>query len=89
MICKSNLNAGNYISGLNAWAIGVMRYSGGITHWTKEELQDMDWKTRQMMTLNRCLHPRSSMARLYMKQKEGGRGLISVEECITTERRRL
>ena len=25
LICKSNLNAGNFISGLNAWAIGVMR----------------------------------------------------------------
>ena len=24
---------------------------------------------------------------LYMKRKEGGRGLISVEDCITTERR--
>ena len=30
LICKSNLNAGNFISGLNAWAIGVMRYSRGI-----------------------------------------------------------
>ena len=29
------------------------------------------------------------VARLYMKRKEGGRGLISMEECITTERRGL
>ena len=36
----------------------------------------MDWKTRKIMTLNRCLHPRSSVARLYMKRKEEGRGLI-------------
>ena len=28
LICKSNLNAGNFIAGLNAWAIGVRRYSG-------------------------------------------------------------
>ena len=56
LICKSNLNAGNYISGLNVWAIGVMRYSGGIIDWTKEEIQDMDWKTRKIMTMNRCLH---------------------------------
>ena len=52
LICKSNLNVGNFISGMNAWAIGVMRYSGGIIDWTKEELQDMDQKTRKMMTLN-------------------------------------
>ena len=29
------------------------------------------------------------MARLYMKRKEGGRGLISLEDCTTTERRGL
>ena len=43
----------------------------------------------KIMTLNRCLHQRSSVARLYMKQKEGGRGLISVDDYITTERRGL
>ena len=77
LICKSNLNVGNFTSALNAWAIGVMRYSGGIIDWTKEEFQDMDRKIRKIMTLNRCLHPRSSVARLYMKWKEGGRGLYN------------
>ena len=65
-------NAGNFISGLNAWAIGVMRCSGGIIDWAKEQLQDMGRKTSKVMTLNRCLHSRSSVARLHMKQKEGG-----------------
>ena len=89
LICKSKLNAGNFISGMNAWAIGVMRYTGGIIDWTKEELQDMDRKPRKIMKLNRCLHPRNSVTRLYMKRKEGGRGLISVEDCITAETRGL
>ena len=89
MISKSNLYAGNFISGLNAWAIGVMRYSEGIIDWTKEELHDMHQKYRNRMTLNRCLYPRSSVTRLYMKRNEGWRGLISVEDCITTERRGL
>ena len=71
---------------MNALAIGVMRDIKGSIDWTKEELQDMDWKTIKIMTLNRCLHPRSSVAILYMKPKEGGRGLISVEDCKTTER---
>ena len=39
LICKSNLNSGNFISGLNACAtVGVMRYSGGIIDWTKDEI---------------------------------------------------
>ena len=66
--CKSNRNAGNFVSDMNAWAIGVMRYSGGIIDWTKEELQDMDRKIRKIMT---CLHPRGSAATLYMKRKGG------------------
>ena len=58
LICKRNLNAGNLISGLNAL---MMRYSGGIIDWTKEDYQNMDRKTRKIMTLNRCFHPRSSV----------------------------
>ena len=34
LICKSNINAGNFISGMNACVIGVMRYIGGIIDWT-------------------------------------------------------
>ena len=45
----------------------------------------MDRKTRKILTL----HPRSSVARLFMKRKERGRGLVSVEECTITERRGL
>ena len=44
LICKSNLNAGNLISGLNDWAIGMMRYSGGIIDWTKENFHDIENK---------------------------------------------
>ena len=44
LICKSSLNVGNFISGMNDWPIGVMSYSGGIIDWTKEELQNMDRK---------------------------------------------
>ena len=46
-------------------------------------------KTKKIMALNRCLHPKSSVERMYMNWKEGGRGLTSVEECITKERRGL
>ena len=32
-IRKSNLNAGNFISGMNDWVICVMRYNRGIIDW--------------------------------------------------------
>ena len=88
-LCSSKLNSGNLVTGINAWAIGVIRYSAGIIKWTKEELANLDRKTRKIMTMNRNLHPRSSVARLYLKRKDGGRGLISVEECVETESKGL
>ena len=35
------------------------------------------------------LHPKSDVDRLYVKRKEGGRGLISVERCIIEEENHL
>ena len=35
--------------------------------------------------MNGCMHTRSDVARLYLPRKEGGRGLISIEECVRKE----
>ena len=88
-IAKSNLYSGNVIAAINAWAIGVIRYGAGIIDWTKEELKEMDIKTRKIMSMKGALHVRSSVNRLYLKRKEGGRGLIGVEECVESEKRGL
>ena len=37
------------------------------------------------MTINRALHPRANVARLYLPRNEGGRGLRSAEETVRTE----
>ena len=41
------------------------------------------------MTINRALHPRSNVARLYLPRNEGGRGLRSAEETVRTEEHEL
>ena len=45
----------------------------------------MDGRTRKIITMNEELHPRSDVARLYVGRKQGGRGLISCENCVSTE----
>ena len=62
-----------------------MRYSAGIVNWTNEDLREMDRKTRKLLTVYRCMHLQADADRLYWKRKEGGRGLISIEDCITIE----
>ena len=77
------------INGINAWAVGVIRYSAGIVDWTMEELVSMDRRTRKILAMNGCMHTRSNVATLYIPRKEGGRGLISNEECVRKESKSL
>ena len=42
-------------------------------------------KTRKTLTMNRVLHPRASVARLYLARNEGRRRQNSVEETIRSE----
>ena len=41
------------------------------------------------MTMYGALHPKSDVDRLYIKRKEGGRGLMSVECCVREEENSL
>ena len=42
----------------------------------------IDRKTRKLFTIYGALHPMSDVDRLYIPIKEGGRGLISIEDCV-------
>ena len=62
------------ISGINAWAVGVIRYSAGVLDWTIQDLRRMDVKTRKILAMNGARHPRANVDRIYLKRNEGGRG---------------
>ena len=84
-VAESKLYAGKMVGAVNSWAVSVVRYTAGILEWTDKELQQMNVKTRKRLTMNRAFHKVSNVDRLYMKRKEGGRGLLSVEECVRSE----
>ena len=81
-ILETKLNGGNIITGINTWVILLRRYSTAFLDWTGVELEQMDRRTRKLMTMHRSLNPRSDVARIYLSRKEGGRGLLSVEDTI-------
>jgi Zn-dependent M16 (insulinase) family peptidase len=85
MILKSELNARNKISAIGALAVPVLRYSFGITNWRIEEIKQIDRKTRKMLTMYKMHHPKADIDRLYVKRKEGGRGLVQVEATYKAE----
>ena len=79
---NSKLNGGNLVHGVNAWAVSLLRYSAAFVSWRKSELEAIDRKTRKLFTIYGALHPKSDVDRLYIPRKEGGRGLISIKDCV-------
>ena len=57
-VLKSKLNGGNIISGINSRAVSFVRYGAGIIKWTKNELEELDRKTRKLMTMYGAQHPK-------------------------------
>ena len=79
-LLETKLNSRNLIKGINTWAVPLVRYSGPFLKWTREELKQMDQRTKNLMTMHKALHPRDDVDRLYVSRKEGGRGLASIED---------
>ena len=84
-VLKSKLNGVNTFSAKNSRAVAVVRYSAGVGHWRKDKLQEIDRKTRKLLTIYRIYHPQSDKDRLYVKRKKGGMGFISVEDVVNIE----
>ena len=88
-VLKSKLNGENSIRAINSWAVPIIRYTARIVDWTQAELEDLDRKTRKLMTANHALHPQSDVDRLYLSRQTGGRGLLQVKQTVEEEKRAL
>ena len=88
-VLKSKLNGGNSIRAINSWAVPVIRYTAELVDWTQAELEDLDRKTRKLMTDNHALHPQSDVDRLYLPRQTGGRGLLQVKQTVEEKKRAL
>jgi len=88
-VARSKLYARNLMTAINVWAVSVVRYSAGVLDWTKQELLQMDIKTRKILTMNGIFHKKANVDRLYLKRNEGGRGLMSVFDCVRAEEQNL
>ena len=70
------------IKGINTWAVPLVRYSGHFVKWTREELKQMDQRTRKLMTMDKALHPKDDVDRQYISRKGGRRWLESTEDSV-------
>ena len=60
-ILKSKLNGGNIILAFNSRAVSIIRYGAGIISWTKMELEELDRRTRKLMTIYGAHHPKADV----------------------------
>ena len=88
-LLETKLSSRNLIKGINTWAVPLVRYSGPFLKWTREELKQMDQRTRKLMIMHKALHPRDDVDRLYVSRKQGGRGLASIEDTVDASIQRL
>ena len=72
-ILETKLNGGSIIIGINTWAVSLLTYSAAFLDWTGAELEQVDRRTRKLMTMHQPLNPKSDLARIYLPRKEGGR----------------
>ena len=71
----------NFIKGISTWAVPLVRYLGLFLKWTREELRQMDQRSRKLMTMHKVLHPRDD----YMYQEKEGRGFASIEDSVDSK----
>ena len=88
-LLETKLRSRNLIKEINTWALHHVRYSGPFLKWTREELKQMDQRTRKLMSIHWALHPRNDVDRQYVSIKEGGRGLSSTEDSVDASIQRL
>ncbi|KAJ8952311.1 hypothetical protein NQ318_017204 [Aromia moschata] len=80
------LSGGNLIKAINSWAVPVLTYSFGIVKWSITDLDELDRLTRRLLTKFRRLHTNSSVIRLYLSRRRGGRGLLNIKnQCLYQE----
>ena len=51
-LLETKLSSRNLIKGINTWAVSLVSYSGPFLKWTREELKQMDQRTRKLMTMH-------------------------------------
>ena len=88
-ILKSHLHSRNIISAINSRAVSIIRYTAGVVEWNVDELKELDRRTRKLLTVYGAFARKGDVDRLYLPRKEGGRGLIGVEDVVRMEENSL
>ena len=85
-LLERKLSNRNLIKGINTWAVSLVRYSGSFLKWTRDELKQMDQRTRKLMTI-----PETTLTDYMYQEKREEEDLSASKTALTidTTTRRL
>ena len=66
-LLETKLYSRNLMKGIKTWDVPPRKPS---LKWTREELQQIDPRTRKLKTMHKALHPRDDVERLCQEKKE-------------------
>ena len=81
-IWNSELYSRNKVLPHNIFAVPVLSPTFGTLDWTKQELENLDIKTRKILENPGSFHINSDVDRLYCYRKNGGRDLNSIVDTF-------
>ena len=59
------------MKGINNWAVLLIRYSGPFLKWIRDDLKQIDQRTRKLITMNKALHPKMMLTDyMYQEKRE-------------------
>ena len=88
-LLETKFSSRNFIKGINTGGVPLVRYSGPFLNWTRDELKQMDQRTRKLMIKHKALNPRDDVNWLYVSRKDRGRVLASIEDSVVASIQRL
>ena len=74
-LLRSQLNRANVIAGMNAWAVGIIRYGAGVLDRAKEDVKSIDIKTRKLMTTSGVRIREKMLVDFVLQEKKEEEGL--------------
>ena len=83
-VLETKLNSGDIFKVINTWTVSVVRYSLAFLGWSRHQLEDIDRRTRKLLTMRNGFHPKGNVDRLYLSRSAGSRGLIGVQDTVET-----
>ena len=86
---ETKLCSRNFIKAIKTWVAHFGKYSGLFLKWTREEIQQIDQRTRKLMMIHKPLHRRDHVGRLYVSGNEEGRRVVSIEYGVDASMQRL